>query len=194
MSDRCLWEERARAAGAVVAEAAGWNAAAAYVAGLVRPGRADLISGEPAAHPVLAAPGLPAVFLDALRARLAPEAELLEHGLAARPGGIDVGVARALAAVADTGSCVVEDTDEDARLAAMLPDVSVLLLPGGAILPDLAAAAGVVREALAGDAPRRLSFITGPSRTADIERVLTLGVHGPLELHILLLPPALLAG
>ena len=99
----------------------------------------------------------------------------------------------ALAAVADTGSCLVEDTDENVRLATMLPDISLLLLPEGAVLPDLSAAGTVVRDALSGDAPRRLTFITGPSRTADIERVLTLGVHGPLELHILLLPPALLA-
>ena len=170
-----------------------WDAVAAYAVALVRPDREDLISGEAAPHPVLAAPGLPAPCLDALRARLAPDAELLERGLAAQAGGIDVGLARALAAVADTGSCLVEDTDENVRLATMLPDISLLLLPEGAVLPDLSAAGTVVRDALSGDAPRRLTFITGPSRTADIERVLTLGVHGPLELHILLLPPALLA-
>ena len=193
MSDRQLWAERARAAGSVVVRVADWDAVAAYAVALVRPDREDLISGEAAPHPVLAAPGLPAPCLDALRARLAPDAELLERGLAARAGGIDVGLARALAAVADTGSCLVEDTDENVRLATMLPDISLLLLPEGAVLPDLSAAGTVVRDALSGDAPRRLTFITGPSRTADIERVLTLGVHGPLELHILLLPPALLA-
>ena len=104
----------------------------------------------------------------------------------ARFGADKVGVARAARGIAETGTCVVVTDDEETRLATMLPEVSVLVLRVADIVPHLADAAAFLRERQADGRISYTSFITGPSRTADIERVSAIGVHGPLELHIIL--------
>ena len=99
----------------------------------------------------------------------------------------EVGVARAARGIAATGTCVVETDDEATRLETMLPEISVLLLRKGDIVPDLPDIAPYLRARQADGKVSYTSFITGPSRTADIERVGAIGVHGPLELHVVLL-------
>ena len=98
-----------------------------------------------------------------------------------------VGVVRAAKGIAQTGTCVVVADDEALRLETMLPEVSVILLNRADILPDLPSAAPFLREQQTQGRASYVSFITGPSRTADIERVSAIGVHGPLELHIVLI-------
>ncbi len=100
--------------------------------------------------------------------------------------GLAVGVVRAAKGIAQTGTCVVVADDEAQRLDTMLPEVSVILLDSSDILPDLPSAAPFLREQQTRGRASYVSFITGPSRTADIERVSAIGVHGPLELHIVL--------
>ena len=107
------------------------------------------------------------------------------HGVRALPGG--VGVVRAAKGIAQTGTCIVVTDDEALRLETMLPEVSVILLSSADILPDLPSAAPFLREQQTQGRASYVSFITGPSRTADIERVSAIGVHGPLELHIVLI-------
>jgi L-lactate dehydrogenase complex protein LldG len=98
-----------------------------------------------------------------------------------------VGVTGANFAFAATGTVVLESTAEDIRLATTLPEHHVVLLDPSKILTDDLAAIPYLR-AFHENSPRNyLAYITGPSRTADIERVLTIGVHGPKRLHILLL-------
>ena len=101
--------------------------------------------------------------------------------------GLAVGVARAAKGIAQTGTCVVVTDDESLRLETMLPEVSVLLLNSADILPDLPSVAPFLRAEQTQGRASYVSFITGPSRTADIERVSAIGVHGPLELHIVLI-------
>ncbi len=97
------------------------------------------------------------------------------------------GVTGANFALADTGSVVLESTVEAVRLATTLPERHFVLLDPSKIVADGLAAVPFLR-AFKERSPRHfLAYITGPSRTADIERVLTIGVHGPRELHILLL-------
>jgi L-lactate dehydrogenase complex protein LldG len=88
--------------------------------------------------------------------------------------------------VAATGSLVLDSRSEDLRLATMLAEVHVAVLPVSRLKADLEALeADLVR--LMAAPPSYLAFITGASRTADIERVLAIGVHGPQEMHVLML-------
>ncbi len=68
----------------------------------------------------------------------------------------------------------------------MLAETHIAVLPASKIKPDSAALAKELNAVLMADTPAYYTFITGASRTADIERVLTIGVHGPQELHILI--------
>ncbi len=92
-----------------------------------------------------------------------------------------VGVSQFDFAVANTGTLAVAADAVADRLAATLPPVHVALADPARMVPDLGALLGVLGPART----RYLSLVTGPSRTADIERVLTIGVHGPRRLVIL---------
>lgn len=97
------------------------------------------------------------------------------------------GVTGANFAIAETGTIALESTDEAVRLATTLPTRHFVLLDPKKIVTDGQAAIPHVRSLHEQSPQTFLAYITGPSRTADIERVLTIGVHGPKELHILLL-------
>ena len=104
----------------------------------------------------------------------------------ARLGAEHVGVARAARGIAETGTCVVVTDDEETRLTTMLPETSLLILRVADIVPTLPDMAPFLPERQADGKISYTSFITGPSRTADIERVSAIGVHGPLDVHIIL--------
>jgi len=91
-------------------------------------------------------------------------------------------------AIADTGTLVLESTSEDIRLATTFPPKQFALLDPSKIVADGIEAVGPLRQFHQRDSRNYIAYVTGPSRTADIERVLTIGVHGPKELFILLIP------
>lgn len=96
----------------------------------------------------------------------------------------DIGIVEADYGIAETGTLVTDATDLKRRLASMLPLTCAVLLPAERIRANLAE---VVEAYLAsGPWPGYLALVTGPSRTADIERSLTIGVHGPERLLIIL--------
>jgi L-lactate dehydrogenase complex protein LldG len=100
--------------------------------------------------------------------------------------GIDLGLTMADFGIAETGTLVIDSSSEEVRLATMISEVHVAVLPKNRIREAAFELEEDLRQ-LMGATPNYTAFITGASRTADIERVLALGVHGPLELHILLL-------
>ncbi|WP_297827922.1 lactate utilization protein [uncultured Desulfovibrio sp.] len=111
----------------------------------------------------------------------------LREGLRNRLAGIDVGLSRSLAGVAGSGTCLMNTDNEDVRLAGMISEIHIILLRKSDIYPDLPSIAPLLRERMNAGSASYTTLITGPSRTADIERVGAVGVHGPLELHIILL-------
>jgi L-lactate dehydrogenase complex protein LldG len=136
---------------------------------------------------VMAAPNLGTADLQYLSQACdtAGNIHLLQNGMRDYPGGIDMGVAWADYGIADTGTLVMASDSEETRLATMLCEVLVAVLNVSDIRPT---ADTMVREltTMTARTGSYTAFITGASRTADIERVLAIGVHGPLELHIIL--------
>ena len=97
---------------------------------------------------------------------------------------VRVGLTGAVGGIAATGTVALRSGPGRARLTWLLPPIHVVLLPTPFIYPTLAA----FFEARANLVTRssHLALITGPSRTADIELTLTTGVHGPKDVHIVL--------
>jgi L-lactate dehydrogenase complex protein LldG len=136
---------------------------------------------------IIAAAGLESGEVDGLARRGVDMGfAVVSGGLRDRLAGVDVGLTRAEYGLADTGGVVVDSSAEDVRLATMISEIHMVLLPASRIAPDVRAIEAELTGRLA-DPPSFWAFITGASRTADIERVLTLGVHGPLECHVLIL-------
>jgi L-lactate dehydrogenase complex protein LldG len=97
----------------------------------------------------------------------------------------DAGVTTAQWGIAETGTLVLESAREKNRLLSLVPPIHVALLSTRNIC-------GSLGEALARVSPvsHAITFITGPSRSADIELTLVVGVHGPQTVHVLLLEDA----
>ena len=91
-----------------------------------------------------------------------------------------VGISQMDWALADTGTLVVDAAPVEQRLVSTLPPIHVAVVGTSRIQPDMPA---VLKRIHPGQT-NYISMITGPSRTADIERVLTIGVHGPHRLII----------
>jgi len=98
----------------------------------------------------------------------------------------DAGISLCLALVAQTGSVLVSATSSGGRGLSILPPHHVVLAETSQMVSDLSEAFEVIEKRYGKDYPTSLSFITGPSRTADIEQQLVLGAHGPKKLTILM--------
>ena len=94
------------------------------------------------------------------------------------------GITGAAYALADTGSLVMLASSEEARLLSLLPPVHIAIIERGQILTGLDELLGKIP--LPADVTSSMVLITGPSRTADIEQILVRGVHGPGELHVVI--------
>jgi L-lactate utilization protein LutC len=95
----------------------------------------------------------------------------------------DLGITSAQWAIAETGTLVLEAESEDHRLISLVPPVHLCLLEASKIRQTL----GEILELTQANLGHAMTFITGASRTSDIELTLAIGVHGPGELHIIVL-------
>jgi L-lactate dehydrogenase complex protein LldG len=96
----------------------------------------------------------------------------------------DVGITECDALVAQTGSVLVTSRSAGGRALSCLPPHHIVLARREQLVPDLPAAFELLQQKYADNYPSMISFITGPSRTGDIERILVLGAHGPKKLTI----------
>jgi len=103
----------------------------------------------------------------------------------------DMGITGANIAIAESGTLVLVTNEGNGRLVMTLPPIHVALVGVEKIVPSLDEAAEVLKLLAPSATGQKLSvytsFTTGPSRSADIENSLTIGVHGPKEVHIILI-------
>lgn len=97
----------------------------------------------------------------------------------------DAGITECDALIAQTGGVVVTSRSTGGRALSVLPPHHVVVARREQLVADLPAAFALLQKKYAPDFPSMISFITGPSRTGDIERILVLGAHGPKKLTIL---------
>ncbi len=99
-------------------------------------------------------------------------------------GNDPISVTPAFCAVAETGSVVLLSGEKTPTTLNFLPDVHIVILFEEQILPRIEDA--WVKLRAAGTMPRTVNFITGPSKTADVEQTLQIGAHGPRDLRVIL--------
>lgn len=149
------------------------------------------------------AAGIPAAVAAYLRAQNLPP--VIRHGdapllatapwestgtLEVRRGASDgadlAAVSHAFAAVAETGTLVLTSGADNPTTLNFLPDIHIVVVSATDVASDFETVMTRLREHFgAGNMPRTVNMITGPSRSADIEQTLILGAHGPRSLHVI---------
>ncbi len=137
---------------------------------------------------IMAAPNLDQDAYEGLSKAVSrhPEIHLIRDHLRDYPGGIDMGFTLMDAGIAETGTLVLNSDSEETRLCTMLCEIHGAAVFESDIRPTALSMAGDLTARVT-PAHSYTAFITGASRTADIERVLAIGVHGPLELFVFLI-------
>jgi len=180
-------EEFERVAG-VFHRAPSFTAVPAVIAAIARErGARRLITWDPVALGFDVAPALAREGLTVAVARAGQEDETSRQRHREEAARAEVGVTGADFVLAETGTLVLLSGSGRPRSTSLLPDVHVAVFGRDRLLETLEQM-GVMLEALHVEPDRAMSgamitFITGPSRTADIELTLTRGVHGPKEVH-----------
>lgn len=153
----------------------------------VRIGRNGEGTDSSAAEKILAAPDLSEEDFKALSRAAEPHGvKVIRRGMRQNLAGIEVAFTLAEMGIAVTATSVLSSQSEELRLATMVCEAHVVALPKSKVVEDSYQAEDLLADLL-GEKAMYAAFISGPSRTADIERVLTIGVHGPVEMHVLLL-------
>lgn len=103
---------------------------------------------------------------------------------ARKPTGVDrIGITGCFCAIAETGTLLQLSGSGRPASTSLLPDTHIAIVPAGRVVNGMEEAWALVRSEC-GRLPRAVNFISGPSRTADIEQTLVLGAHGPYRVHL----------
>ena len=97
---------------------------------------------------------------------------------------VDAGITDVHAALAETGTLICHSDPAHSRGLSLVPPIHVAIVRSSDILPDMIDYWALFKDKPNTDLPSSIAFITGPSKTADIEGVLIKGVHGPQDVHI----------
>lgn len=109
----------------------------------------------------------------------------VSHG--ASDGRDAVGVTHADAGVAESGTLVLISGQDNPTTLNFLPDTSIVVVRAGDIAGDYESVWAAIRAKFGkGVMPRTVNYVTGPSRSGDIEQTILLGAHGPRRLHIII--------
>ena len=119
--------------------------------------------------------------------RTVPVADNERAAMRSRVADADIGIAEADFAIASTGTLAVVSNANRPSSLTLLPPASLVIVKIDHVMQNLAAV--LAEMGPAGVAANRLTLITGPSRTADIEKRIVLGVHGPKSLHVIVMWP-----
>jgi L-lactate dehydrogenase complex protein LldG len=122
---------------------------------------------------------VPALGIETLYAEQHPDPKSLEK--------CSVGITACDALVAQTGSILLTSRSAGGRALSVLPPHHVVIAQADQLVPDLPAAFDLLYSRYGNHYPSFATFITGPSRTGDIERILVLGAHGPRNLTVILI-------
>lgn len=100
------------------------------------------------------------------------------------PKNIEVGITSCEFLIAHTGSVMVSSAQKGGRQMFVYPPLHIVLAKKNQLVPYLEDAYSGIQKKYNKNLPSQITLITGPSRTADIEKTLILGAHGPRELHV----------
>jgi L-lactate dehydrogenase complex protein LldG len=95
------------------------------------------------------------------------------------------GISGCFCAIAETGTLMLLSGPQTPGSVSLLPETHVAIVPVGRIVATMEDAFALLR-AEHGNLPRAVNFISGPSRTGDIEQTIVLGAHGPCRVHLIL--------
>ena len=99
-------------------------------------------------------------------------------------GAAEVGITTCEALIARNGSIMVSNANAAGRRLSIYPPIHIVFAKASQLVMDIRHAMNLIQDKYGNDLPSMLSTITGPSRTADIEKMLVLGAHGPKELYV----------
>lgn len=96
-----------------------------------------------------------------------------------------VGITSCFCAIAETGTLMLCGSPDSPATISLLPETHIAIVPASRIVAGMEEGFALARAEL-GQLPRAINFISGPSRTGDIEQTIVLGAHGPYRVHLII--------